>query len=86
MQLNVTPRYADDEETWPPFELKFFTPLLLMHYKGQHNLKQPNAMAELTSTGKFDDIPSMANDQLIPTHYSEQDNNHESLKEVFNKM
>ena len=61
MQLNLTPHYADDEKTWPPFKLKTFTPLLLMHYKGQRNLKQANAVAELTCTGKIDDIriPSM---------------------------
>ena len=42
-------------------------------------------MVELTCTGKIDDIPSIANDQLIPAHYSEQDHNHESLQEMFNK-
>ena len=54
-----------------------------MHYKGQHNIKQANAVAELMSVEKMDDIPSMANDQLIPTHHCKQDSSHESLKEVF---
>ena len=39
-------------------------------------------MAKLTCAGNIDDIPSMANGQLIPTHYCNQDNSRESLKEV----
>ena len=54
-----------------------------MHYSGQRNIKQANAVAELMSGGKIDDIPLMANDQSIPTHHCEQDSSHESLKEVF---
>ena len=86
MQLNQTPQYTDvDEETWPQFELKTFTPLLLMHFKGQRNLKQANTMVKLAFTGKIDDIPFMANDQLIPTQYCNQYYSHKSLKEVFDK-
>ena len=55
VQLNLATQFPDDEETWPPFKLKTFIPLLLMHYKDQHNLKQANAMAKLTYTGKIDD-------------------------------
>ena len=85
MQLNLEAHFTNDEETWPPYKLKTFTPLLLMHYKGYRTLKQANALAKLTVEGKIDDIPSMASDQLVTTHYSEQENSHKSLKEVFDK-
>ena len=85
MQLNLSSQFAVDEETWPPYQLKIFIPLLLLHYKAQRNIKQANALAKLTTSGKIDDIPSMADDQLIHTHYNRQDNSSESLKEVFEK-
>ena len=55
-----------------------------MHYKGQRTLKQTSAITELTSAGRIDDIVSMANDQLPPSHHShsKQQDCHESLKEV----
>ena len=84
MQLNLEAHFTNDEETWPPYKLKTFTPLLLMHYKSHQTLKQANALAKLTVGGKIDDISSMADDQLIPTHYCKQDNSRESVKEVFN--
>ena len=83
MQLNLAPQFGVHEKIWPPYKLKIYIPLLLMHYKGQYNIKQANAVAELMSGGKLDDIPSMVNDQLIPTHHCKQDTSHESLKEVF---
>ena len=85
MQLNLSSQFAVDEETWPPYQLKIYIPLLLLHYKAQRNIKQANALAKLTAGGKIDDIPSMANDQLIHTHHFMQDNSRESLKEVFEK-
>ena len=83
MQLNLAPQFAVDDKIWPPYKLKIYIPLLLIHYSGQRNIKQANAVAVLMSGGKMDDIPSMANDQLIPTHHCKQDSSHESLKEVF---
>ena len=83
MQLNLTPQFAVDDKIWPPYKLNIYIPLLLMHYRGQRNIKQANAVVELKSRGKIDDISSMANDQLIPTHHCKQDSSHESLKEVF---
>ena len=85
MQLNLSSQFAVDEETWPPYQLKIFIPLLLLHYKAQRNIEQANALAKLTAGGKIDDIPSMANNQLIHTHHFMQDNNRKSLKEVFEK-
>ena len=72
MQLNLSSQFTTDEETWPPYQLQIFIPLLLLHYKSQRNIKQAHAMAKLTSAGDIDDIPSMASDQLIPMHYSKQ--------------
>ena len=83
IQLSLAQPFEVDKNTWPPFKLTVFTPLLLMHHKGQRNLKQANAMAKLTGTGDIDNISSIANDQSIPTHFHRQ-NSHESLKEVLN--
>ena len=82
MQLNLVQNFEVDEETWPPITLTF-TPLLLMHHKSQHNSKQANEMAKVICKGNIDRIPSIADDQLVPTHYCMQDN-HESLQELFN--
>ena len=84
MQLNLAPQFAVNEETWPPYQLKFYVPLLLMHYKDQRNLMQANAVAELIAAGKVDDIPSMVSDQLVPIHYCKEDNSHKSLSQAFN--
>ena len=81
-QLNLASQFAVDEETWPPYQLKFYIPLLLMHYKDQRNLKQANAVAELVSAGRIDDFPSMANDQALLTNHNNEGGDHESLKEV----
>ena len=82
MELNSAQQFAVDNKIWPPHKLKIYIPLLLMHYRGQRNIKQANAMAELMAVGKIDDIPSKANDLLVPTHHYKQDSSHESLKEV----
>ena len=83
IQLSLAQPFEVDKNTWPPLKLTVFTPLLLMHHKGQRNLKQANAMAKLTGTGHIDSIPSIANNQSIPTHFHRQ-NSHESLKEALN--
>jgi len=78
MQLNLAPQFAFDEDTWPPYQPKSFTPLLLMHYKDHPTLKESNALAKLICKGKTDDIASMAmhhNKQL-------QDVTDGSLKQV----
>ena len=57
-QINVQARFMVDDDTWPPEQLKCFTPLLLMHYQGHRNIKQVTAIATLMHTGK---IASLAN-------------------------
>ena len=81
MELNSAQQFAVDK-IWPPHKIKIYIPLLLMHYRGQRNIKQANTMAELMAAGKID-IFSKANDPLIPTHHYKQDISHESLKEMF---
>ena len=41
-----------------------------MHCKGHCILKQTSIITEFTSAGKVDNIVSMANDQLPPSHHS----------------
>ena len=83
MHIDLTIQFEGEEEMWPPIDLKTFTPLLLMHYRGQHNLKQATTMAKLAHSGTVDDIPLLANNQSIPLQYCNQYSNHKSLKEVF---
>ena len=37
-QLNVQARFRVDYDTWPPDQPNNFTPLVLIHYEGHHNL------------------------------------------------
>ena len=75
-QSNVWNRFSTDEETWPPDQPKNFTPLVLIHYQGQHSMKQATAMAQLIQTGNIDEITSTDLKQ-----HSKLDN-HEALQEV----
>jgi len=45
-----------DDDTWPPVQLKKFTPLLMVYYQGHHNLKQVTAMAKLMYTGEISSV------------------------------
>ncbi|XP_065911432.1 protein NLRC3-like isoform X2 [Dysidea avara] len=60
---NVQGRFRVDDDAWPPDQPKNFTPLLLIHYKGHHNLQQALAITKLAQTG---DIASLVISQSIP--------------------
>ena len=54
-----------DKNTWPPLQLKTFTPLLLVHYQGHRTPEQVTAMAELMYNG---DIGKLTSDQPMVKH------------------
>ena len=76
-QLNVQARFRVDDDTWPPDHPKNFTPLLLIHYEGHHNLQQAMAITKLTQTGN---IASLASSQPVPKRLKIDSN--QSLQEV----
>ena len=80
-QSNVRERFNTDEETWPPDQPKNFTPLVLIHHQGQHNMKQTTAVAQLIQTGDVDEITSLASNRSVPKHHPKLDS-HEPLQEV----
>ena len=67
-----------DDDTWPPEQLKNFTPLLLMYYQGNHNPKQVAAMTKLMQRG---DNSIIASGQMDVTQYSAQ-GSHETLHRI----
>ena len=80
-QCNLQERFNTDEETWPPDQPKNFTPLVLVHHRGQHSMKQATAMAQVIQTGDFNEITSLASKQPVTKHHPKLVS-HESLQEV----
>ena len=78
-QCNVQKLFKTNEETWPPNQPKSFTPLVLIHHKGQHTLKRATAMIRLIHKGGID---SFTSNQSVPKHYLKKLDSHESLQEV----
>ena len=70
-EMNMQARLIEDDDAWPPEQSKIYTPLLLIHYKGQRNIKQSTAMAEYIGRGHIDDIAS--NDVVSKCHGSLQE-------------
>ena len=56
-----------DDDTWPPEQLKCYTPLLLVNYQGHRSSKQVIAMAKLMCSGKITSVAS-ANQSGITHH------------------
>ena len=77
--MNVQSRFMVDDHTWPPEQLKCFTPLLLVHYQGNRNSKQVTAMAKLMRTGEITSVAG-ANESCIARN--SESHSHEDLKEA----
>jgi len=62
-------RFRVDDDTWPPDQPKNFTPLVLIQYKGHHNLQQAMAITKLTQTGHIaslaSNLPVAEDNQLL---------------------
>ena len=80
-RCNVRQRFNPVEETWPPEQPKNFTPLVLVHHRGQHSMKQATAMAQVIQAGDIDEITSLASKQPVTKHHPKLVS-HESLQEV----
>ena len=65
-QCNVQERFNTDEETWPPDQLRNFTPLVLIHHQRRSTMKQVTAMARLTQVGDIHKITSLTRSQAVP--------------------
>ena len=72
-----------DEEAWPPMQPKTFTPLVLIQYKGEHNLKQSTTMAEIVEQGHLDEIAYGTNSDMIPNCKRLKLGSHKELQEIF---
>ena len=75
-QITIQIRFAVEEDAWPPKQPKQFTPLLLVHHQGEHNIKQSTALAKLQSGG----IDHLTSTDSVPKCH--QLDSHESLTEV----
>ena len=75
-QVTIQTRFAVKEDTWPPKQPKQFTPLLLVHHQGEHNIKQSTALAKLQSGG----IDHLTSTDSVPKCH--QLDSRESLREV----
>ena len=58
-QVTTQTRFTVEEDAWPPKQPKQFTPLLLIHHRGQHTIKQSTILAKLQSGGitSTDSVP-----------------------------
>ena len=52
-EMNIQAQLTVGKEAWPPELPNTFTPLVLIHYLGQRNLKQTTAMAEFVGRGQL---------------------------------
>jgi len=43
-----------DDDTWPPDQLKNYTPLLLIHHKGHHTVEEENALSLILGAGGYE--------------------------------
>ena len=74
-EMNMQARLTVGEEAWPPELPNTFTPLVLIHYRGQRNLKQTTAMAEFVGLGHIDDVMTISSNNTASKY-------HERLREA----
>ena len=61
-QINVQTRLMADDNTWPPEQPTSFTPLLLIHSKGNRTPGEVTAMAKLMHAGDISKVASATGD------------------------
>jgi len=59
----IKTRFLIDKQVWPPEQPKEFTPLALIHHKGQRTKKEAIHIAEAAGGGDVDSIMSAVGDQ-----------------------
>ena len=62
--FNAQARFMVDDDTWPPDQPHNFTPLLLVHHKGQQRMDQAVEIAKMVYKS---DVTSLATKQLVHT-------------------
>lgn len=76
-ESHSTGRFAPDIHEWPPEQLKFYTPLVLIHHKSQLTSEQIKKLAKVKGEGRINSIIATASEQQR-IHKPSSDN---SLKE-----
>ena len=83
-QCNVRERINPDEETWPPDQLRNFTPLVLIYHQRRNTMKQATARVQLIQTGDIDKITSLTRSQAVPKGQRHPNShNYRLLREAF---
>ena len=59
--INAQAQFRVDDDTWPPDQLYNFTPLLLVHHKGQQRMDQAIEIAKMVHKG---DVTLVATKQM----------------------
>ena len=62
-EINVETRFIVDKNTWPPEQVKAFTPLLLIYYQGHRTPEQVKVMAELMYSGDIGRVATVTGDE-----------------------
>ncbi|XP_065913287.1 protein NLRC5-like isoform X2 [Dysidea avara] len=67
---NEQARFTRDENAWPPYQCKQFTPLLLIHHEDQHILKHssPQQLAKFVQIGETDELTSLDKHHKLEIH------------------
>ena len=78
-QITVQTRF-DDDKTWPPEQPTSFTPLLLIHSKGNRTQGEVTAMAKLMHAGDISKVASATGDH--PTIKRARLESHEKCQKV----
>ena len=81
--INERTRFKIDKNTWPPDQPKSFTPLLLIHHKGQRTIDQTIEVASIIHKG---DIALMADKKFIHTQYPTLENYNTDVSNVTKEM
>ena len=70
--INIHNQDGVDEDTWPPDQPMYYTPLVLIQHQEHRTKEQDTEMAKLTQTG---DINSVASGRLVSKHRSKLESN-----------
>ena len=81
--INERTRFKIDKNSWPPDQPKSFTPLLLIHHKGQHTIDQT---VEVASLMHKDGIASLVDKKFVHTQYPTLDSYATNTSEVTKEL
>ena len=62
--FNVQIKFRADEGMWPPDIPKIFTPLLMVHHKGQHTMKQTVKVGKIVQKGNIQNAQNITKEMM----------------------